>query len=110
MLVALNLAALILVLGITWVGMIWLSGRVHPPQPDRDDTHDASPDPLIRGSSDGPARQRSGASQGREAASRPRSRASRGRDEECATCKGVGAESHNGRIAPCPACLGRGVS
>ncbi len=27
--VALNLVALILVLGISWVGMMWLAGRVH---------------------------------------------------------------------------------
>lgn len=27
--VALNLLALVLVLGISWVGMMWLAGRVH---------------------------------------------------------------------------------
>jgi len=88
-LIALNLAALILVLGITWVGMIWLSGRVHPPQPDFDPADDSSRDQVRV---------------------QPRKEAARNGDDECATCKGVGAESRNGRVVPCPACLGRGVS
>jgi len=87
-LIALNLAALILVLGITWVGMIWLSGRVHPPQPeDRDPVTGLPADPLLNAPRDGD-----------------------GDGDECSTCNGVGAESRNGRLVPCPACLGRGVS
>lgn len=84
---ALNIAALILVLGITWVGMIWLSGRIHGVGQPED-----SRDPVT-----GLPRPDGGRDQ-------------LGRDVECDTCSGIGALSDAGKVSPCPACNGTGVA
>jgi len=79
---ALNIAALILVLGITWVGMIWLSGRIHgvgQPDEPRDPTT-GLPVKGVEG------------------------------EAECVTCAGIGALTDAGKVSPCPACNGTGVA
>lgn len=97
MAIAVNLLALLLVVGISWLGMMWMAGRVHgrvdeaPPGPDLE-PYDAERD----GSFDLPADQSAGPSHARS-------------DEPCGECGGIGAKQRLGRLEPCPVCEGTGV-
>ncbi len=86
---ALNIVALLLVVGLSWGAMMWLSGRSHG-----------------HGS---PAHE--GRNQGRARAGRSSGDTSVYGDSEsrCARCEGVGAHHRRGRLEPCPVCDGTGV-
>ncbi len=101
---ALNILALLLVLGLCWFAMVFLTGRFHG--------HRGVDEPTGFGDADAP-----------EPASRdfPRSDAD-GRDlmtglpvaspaaDACPACEGVGATQSRGRLMPCPRCEGTGVA
>ncbi len=94
---ALNIVALLLVLGLSWAAMMWLSGRFHGASAhqlvaDREQIHDDIEVPHARGPRD------LGAS-ARQAHAAP-----------CAACEGVGAHHKRGRLQPCPTCRGTGTS
>ena len=92
---ALNILALLLVLGLCWFAMVFLAGRFHGHRGD--------------GESDGFVD-----AEVREPASRdfvtgqpvtvPQSA------DACPACEGVGATQSRGRLTPCPRCEGTGVS
>ena len=79
--IAINLLALLIVLGLCWGAMMWLSGRFHghggatTVQPDGvgDLSQPSAPQDI------------------------------------CVSCEGVGAHSSAGKLAPCPECYGTGV-
>lgn len=79
---ALNIVALILVIGICWFAMVWLSGRMH-------------------GTGESHRIDKAGVS-GDSAAGKSQS--------PCDACDGSGARTNLGRLAPCPVCEGTGVS
>lgn len=89
---AINLIALLIVLGLCWTAMMWLSGRFHG-QPrgsvveydDASVTREAEPDPTI------------------ERLARAASEA------PCTLCEGVGAQNTHGQLRPCSECYGTGV-
>lgn len=81
MLILLNLAALLLVVAISWFGMMWMAGRVHGKDAKPTTQNDA-------GRLDHP---------------------SGGRDKPCRGCKGSGAKHRMGKLEPCPVCEGTGV-
>ena len=83
---ALNLLALLMVIGLCWAAMMWLSGRSHG--------HGRSSIVTIDDfDSDNVQFVDTGAN-----AMAP-----------CGTCDGVGASHRRGRLQPCPQCEGTGI-
>jgi len=80
---AINLLALLIVLGLCWAAMMWLSGRFHG--------HGGATTVQVDGVGD---------------LSQPRTRSA---EAACLECEGVGAHNADGKLAPCPACYGTGV-
>ena len=81
MAVALNLVALLLVLGFVWGGMVLMSGHLH-----RKRLEQGLPDRDVDTEWDPPAR-----------------------NDPCPECGGVGAHPLRGSLQPCTACEGTGV-
>ncbi len=81
MAVALNLLALLIVLGMCWAAMMWLSGRFHG--------HGGATTQQVDGVGD---------------LSLPKLP-----EEACAVCEGVGAHHLRGKLEPCRECFGTGV-
>lgn len=81
MAIAVNLLALLIVVGLCWIAMMWLSGRFHG--------HGRSTTFEVDGVGDFSA---------------PRTA-----ETPCAVCEGVGATSKRGRLTPCAVCEGTGV-
>lgn len=77
---AVNILALIIVLGLCWAAMMWLSGRSHGHAPITVE---------VDGIGDLTMSMASG--------------------EPCASCEGVGARPRSGRLSPCKDCFGTGV-
>ena len=78
---ALNLLALLIVLGLCWGAMMWLSGRFHG--------HGGATTIEIDGVGD---------------LTKPKAS-----EDVCTVCEGVGAHNSSGKLAPCPECYGTGV-
>ena len=79
---AINILALILVLGLCWFAMVWLTGRFHGHGVDEmEELH------LVALPEDRPVDV-----------------------VACVTCEGVGANTTAGQLRPCPDCEGTGVS
>lgn len=78
---AVNLLALLIVLGLCWGAMMWLSGRFHG--------HGGATTTEVDGVGD---------------LSRPAAD-----DTPCTVCEGVGATSRRGKLEPCRQCYGTGV-
>ena len=78
---AINLLALLIVLGMCWAAMMWLSGRFHG--------HGGATTVQPDGVGD---------------LSQPQAP-----EAVCLQCEGVGAHNADGKLAPCPACYGTGV-
>ena len=78
---AINLLALLIVLGLCWAAMMWLSGRFHG--------HGGATTVEVDGIGD---------------FSQPQAT-----EAACSECEGVGAHNSNGRLVPCPTCYGTGV-
>jgi len=76
-----NVLALVIVLGLCWGAMLWLSGKFHG--------HGATPT-QIDGLADLSARVDS--------------------SDPCEVCDGVGAHTTSGKITPCSTCYGTGVA
>ena len=79
---AINILALLLVLGLCWFAMVWLTGRFHghgDGEEEFDLHHVAMPvtDPEA--------------------------------GAPCMTCEGVGASNDGGRVVPCGDCHGTGI-
>lgn len=87
---ALNLIALIMVIGLSWIAMLWMSGRFHG------ERRDFTAEPFGDAADDAAFGELFGDDFAR-------------RSNECATCNGSGARKNEGRLAPCPACEGTGV-
>jgi len=87
---ALNLIALLMVIGLSWTAMMWMSGRFHG------DRRDFSAQPL---------EERVGPNDEFELVA-DRRPAHQG---ECTTCQGSGARKRQGRLSLCPVCEGTGV-
>ena len=81
MALALNLLALVIVLGMCWAAMMWLSGRFHG----HGGATTQQPDGV--GDLSMPLRA----------------------DEPCGECDGVGARQQRGKLEPCRECYGTGV-
>jgi len=95
---AVNLIALLIVVGMCWVAMMWLSGRFHGhgSEFEYESVQYRGSTRIVR--------------KGRIDA--------RGADDQviqlpveppCAVCEGVGAHNDHGKLAPCPECYGTGV-
>lgn len=82
MFLAINILALLLVVGMCWTAMVWYSGRFHRVVDETDGEVHYVALPV-----DTP-----------------------GPGAPCIPCEGVGATSLLGRLAPCPACQGTGVT
>ena len=116
MAIAVNLVALLLVVGISWIGMMWMAGRAHGRGAPGGDLDLRSPadDPfdgfdefdVFADDNAHPAAQAGQAAQGADAHDRWRARLV---DEPCNECAGVGARQRLGRLEPCPVCDGTGV-
>ena len=78
---AVNLLALLIVLGLCWGAMMWLSGRFHG--------HGGATTVEVDGVGD---------------LSVPLAT-----EPSCTVCEGVGAHNSKGKLAPCPECYGTGV-
>lgn len=78
---AVNIVALLIVLGMCWGAMMWLSGRFHG--------HGGATTVEIDGIADLTAPSLS--------------------HEPCSVCEGVGATNTKGVLAPCSECYGTGV-
>ncbi len=78
---AVNLLALLIVLGLCWGAMMWLSGRFHG--------HGGATTKEVDGVGDFSMPLRS--------------------DAACTVCEGVGARTSRGKLEPCPECYGTGV-
>ena len=78
---AINMLALLIVLGLCWGAMMWLSGRFHG--------HGGATTTHVDGVGD---------------LSQPVAA-----EAPCAVCEGVGAHNSHGKLAPCPECYGTGV-
>lgn len=78
---AVNLLALLIVLGLCWGAMMWLSGRFHG--------HGGATTVEIDGIGDLTMPVTS--------------------TEPCAVCEGVGAQTTDGKLLPCTECFGTGV-
>lgn len=78
---AINLLALLIVLGLCWGAMMWLSGRFHG--------HGGAPTVEIDGIGD---------------LTMPATST-----DPCEVCDGVGAQLTQGKLAPCHECYGTGV-
>lgn len=96
---ALNLIALLMVIGLSWAAMIWMSGRFHG------ERRSISAEQFRQGMA------ASGeADSGHPETSRPDQLLfDSHRANECATCNGSGAKKNQGRLTPCPSCEGTGV-
>jgi len=81
MAIAVNLLALLIVLGMCWAAMMWLSGRFHGHSRTTTSELDGIGDLSAPGSPETP----------------------------CTACQGVGAKSSRGRLVPCEMCHGTGV-
>jgi len=81
MALAMNILALLIVLGLCWVAMLWLSGRFHG--------NGGATTVEVDGVADLAAPTMAKA--------------------PCEVCEGVGAHNDQGRIAPCQECYGTGV-
>lgn len=97
-----NVLALILVVGISWIGMIALSSFFHRNQ-------NAEPDNLFE-----EAARRGPMVDDRQPIQRPNDVAPRAavsvpRNQPCDTCEGVGASTDRGRLHLCPSCEGTGI-
>jgi len=80
---ALNLLALLIVVGLCWGAMMWLSGRFHG--------HGGATTTEVDGVGD---------------FTQPVATTT---DAPCTVCDGVGALNARGKLAPCPECFGTGV-
>ena len=78
---AVNLLALLIVLGLCWGAMMWLSGRFHG--------HGGATTVEVDGVGD------------LSVLKNP--------EAPCVVCEGVGATNARGKLAPCPECYGTGV-
>ena len=78
---AINLLALLIVLGLCWAAMMWLSGRFHGYRGATTVEVDGVSDLSQSTASEAP----------------------------CAACEGVGAQNLSGKLAPCAECYGTGV-
>lgn len=78
---AINLLALLIVLGLCWAAMMWLSGRFHG--------HGGATTVEVDGVGD---------------LSQPTAP-----EAPCMACEGVGAQNSDGKLAPCRECYGTGV-
>lgn len=90
---AVNLVALVLVLGMCWAAMMWLGGRSHGQRGE------------LR-------RQANGEPMWFDAAPKTKSTdrvINLSTSAPCAECEGVGALQARGKLAPCPECFGTGV-
>ena len=97
---ALNLLALLIVLGLCWGAMMWLSGRFHGQRQRSSvefETVIEFDDAKITG------RGERDFGRGIDPVSAASS------EMPCAVCDGVGAHSAQGKLAPCPECYGTGV-
>ena len=81
MALAINLLALLIVLGLCWGAMMWLSGRFHGHGGATTVEADGVGDLSMPKASEAP----------------------------CAVCEGVGAHNSQGKLAPCTECYGTGV-
>ena len=109
MALVMNLLGLIIVLGLCWMAMMWLSRGFHgvpkaerglfSDNPEPDMTYPAIPDAAIRELD-------SSALLPSEPRDLPMTT---GTDSPCQHCEGVGAKTSSGRLRPCPECLGTGV-
>ena len=79
---AVNILALMIVLGLCWAAMLWLGGNEHGHRRRRGDTD--SGEPIERAK---PA----------------------WIDDPCDACNGMGASPGDGRLEPCRECYGTGV-
>lgn len=77
---AINILALIIVLGLCWAAMMWLSGRSHGHAPTTVEVDGIGDLTMPMNSA-----------------------------EPCTTCQGVGARQRGGRLWPCQECFGTGV-
>lgn len=83
---AINILALLLVLGLCWFAMVWLTRRFHGHGSERaGDEIDYHRDIMT----------------GLPMPARPGS--------DCTECKGVGATQHRGKLMPCRMCEGTGT-
>ena len=80
---AINLLALVIVLGMCWGAMMWLSGRFHG--------HGGATTKEVDGAGD---------------FTMP---VSANQDQPCQVCEGVGAHNTKGKLEPCRECFGTGV-
>lgn len=80
MVLAVNLLALLLVVGLCWLAMVWVTGRFH--HTDHEDVHIVAL-PVDEGDFEP--------------------------GDPCMVCEGVGAKRSAGRLAPCEVCRGTGV-
>ena len=90
---AINFLALLIVLGLCWGAMMWLSGRFHGQRAHGEFTamyrdHDGS----------APSERQHDAQTSGMSPETP-----------CTVCEGVGAQNSQGQLALCPACYGTGV-
>lgn len=100
---AINLLALIIVLGLCWAAMMWLSGRFHGQRR----TGDFHVDYWDETSVSAPGRAADSTETETGRASRQASVTAS--ETPCTVCEGVGAQNSQGRLAPCPECYGTGV-
>lgn len=92
---ALNILALLLVLGLCWFAMVFLTGRFHGHRGIDESNGFGDADvrePASRDSATGMP------------VTVPES------TDACPACEGVGATQSRGRLMPCPQCEGTGVS
>lgn len=81
---ALNLLALLIVLGLCWGAMMWLSGRFHG--------HGGATTVEVDGIGD-----------------MSKEMPHHEHDAACVACEGVGAQTTRGKLAPCSQCHGTGI-
>lgn len=86
---AINLLALVIVLGMCWAAIMWLGNKSHGQRFSRDSFEGAAEGGYVNIAD--------------VDVTSPIS------DEACAVCAGVGAQQTRGKLAPCPECFGTGV-
>lgn len=118
MLFAINILALLIVLGLCWAAMVWLGGRHHGQSRALKPIIPFEAEYLERlatsGESDNPqsdsvqsnSTQPDNAQSNNAQSNNPLSLMS---NAPCTVCEGVGAQQTRGKLAPCPECLGTGV-